>query len=200
VTVREIVDTAADLQVKLVATALQAPTKARATVTAARRRGINGTIGVAASEVLRGSITVATLPFELVERLRHRGPEAVTPPVYAAAATAAGAPGTATAEADAAAREAATREAVRTVSSVDDAGVPVPAHEDLPLPNYDHMTLGSLRGRLVRLSLEDLSRSGPTSRRTPTGWLSSRCWRTASRRSGVSSAPPPTAPATCPSA
>jgi hypothetical protein len=29
-------------------------------------------------------------------------------------------------------------------------------HDDLPLPDYDHMTLGSLRGRLRSLDLEQL--------------------------------------------
>lgn len=33
---------------------------------------------------------------------------------------------------------------------------PVTSHADLPLPDYDHMTLGSLRGRLRSLSLADL--------------------------------------------
>ena len=33
---------------------------------------------------------------------------------------------------------------------------PVPAHDDLPLADYDHMTLGSLRGRLRSLSVEEL--------------------------------------------
>lgn len=32
----------------------------------------------------------------------------------------------------------------------------VTAHSDLPLPDYDHMTLGSLRGRLRSLSLPEL--------------------------------------------
>jgi hypothetical protein len=32
----------------------------------------------------------------------------------------------------------------------------VTAHDDLPLPDYDHMTLGSLRGRLRSLTLEQL--------------------------------------------
>jgi hypothetical protein len=32
----------------------------------------------------------------------------------------------------------------------------VTAHEDLPLPDYDHMTLGSLRGRLRSLSVPEL--------------------------------------------
>ena len=34
--------------------------------------------------------------------------------------------------------------------------VEVPAHDELPLPDYDHMTLGSLRGRLRSLSVEQL--------------------------------------------
>ena len=33
---------------------------------------------------------------------------------------------------------------------------PVTTHDDLPLPDYDHMTLGSLRGRLRSLSVEQL--------------------------------------------
>lgn len=33
---------------------------------------------------------------------------------------------------------------------------PVPTHAELPLADYDHMTLGSLRGRLRSLSLEQL--------------------------------------------
>jgi hypothetical protein len=32
----------------------------------------------------------------------------------------------------------------------------VVAHDDLPLPDYDHMTLGSLRGRLRALTVEQL--------------------------------------------
>ena len=32
----------------------------------------------------------------------------------------------------------------------------VTAHDDLPLPDYDHMTLGSLRGRLRSLTVEEL--------------------------------------------
>jgi hypothetical protein len=32
----------------------------------------------------------------------------------------------------------------------------VTAHDDLPLPDYDHMTLGSLRGRLRSLTVEQL--------------------------------------------
>ncbi|HMA47750.1 MAG TPA: hypothetical protein VKP11_11230, partial [Frankiaceae bacterium] len=35
-------------------------------------------------------------------------------------------------------------------------GVPVPGHDELPLPDFDHMTLGSLRGRLRRLDLAAL--------------------------------------------
>lgn len=35
-------------------------------------------------------------------------------------------------------------------------GTGVPSHDDLPLPDYDHMTLGSLRGRLRSLTVEQL--------------------------------------------
>jgi hypothetical protein len=53
---------------------------------------------------------------------------------------------------------AATPDVVATVEAVV-ATVDVPvvtAHDDLPLPDYDHMTLGSLRGRLRSLSVEQL--------------------------------------------
>ena len=36
------------------------------------------------------------------------------------------------------------------------AGDEVLAHDDLPLPDYDHMTLGSLRGRMRSLSVDQL--------------------------------------------
>jgi hypothetical protein len=35
-------------------------------------------------------------------------------------------------------------------------GGDVPEHDDLPLPDYDHMTLGSLRGRMRSLDLPQL--------------------------------------------
>ncbi|MGB8650220.1 MAG: hypothetical protein WCD35_06125 [Mycobacteriales bacterium] len=53
---------------------------------------------------------------------------------------------------------AATPEVVETVEEVA-ASTTVPevtSHDDLPLADYDHMTLGSLRGRLRSLSLPDL--------------------------------------------
>jgi hypothetical protein len=53
---------------------------------------------------------------------------------------------------------AATPDVVETVEAVAaavDAPV-VTAHDDLPLPDYDHMTLGSLRGRLRALTVEEL--------------------------------------------
>jgi hypothetical protein len=46
--------------------------------------------------------------------------------------------------------EAVVEEAAATVSRE------VPSHDELPLPDYDHMTLGSLRGRLRSLTLEQL--------------------------------------------
>lgn len=45
-------------------------------------------------------------------------------------------------------------DAVERVSSV--VGGPVPEHDDLPLPDYDHMTLGSLRGRMRSLDVPQL--------------------------------------------
>lgn len=53
---------------------------------------------------------------------------------------------------------AATAEVVEIVEDVVDLmGAPtVTAHADLPLADYDHMTLGSLRGRLRSLTLEQL--------------------------------------------
>ena len=53
---------------------------------------------------------------------------------------------------------AATPEVVGTVEAVT-AKVDAPeatSHDELPLPDYDHMTLGSLRGRLRSLSIEQL--------------------------------------------
>ena len=46
---------------------------------------------------------------------------------------------------------------VRTVEQVArTVGAPVLEHDELPLQDYDHMTLGSLRGRLRSLSLDEL--------------------------------------------
>jgi hypothetical protein len=64
------------------------------------------------------------------------------------AAREAGAPGVATPAAEAAAEEVA-----RTGVDLADAAV---QSNDLPLADFDHMTLGSLRGRLRTLSLDDL--------------------------------------------
>ncbi|MDX6266146.1 MAG: hypothetical protein QOD70_886 [Frankiales bacterium] len=52
---------------------------------------------------------------------------------------------------------AATPEVVAVVEEVA-AALPVetPSHDELPLPDYDHMTLGSLRGRLRSLTLDEL--------------------------------------------
>ncbi len=53
---------------------------------------------------------------------------------------------------------AATPEVVRTVERAADsmpASEPLP-HDLLPLPDYDHMTLGSLRGRMRAMSVEHL--------------------------------------------
>ncbi len=47
-----------------------------------------------------------------------------------------------------------TQQAVEKV--VEAVGVDVPAHDDLPLADYDHLTLGSLRGRLRSLDLPQL--------------------------------------------
>jgi hypothetical protein len=58
-------------------------------------------------------------------------------------------------------------DAVAAFSDVPEVG----SHDELPLPDYDHMTLGSLRGS---------SSCATTRRPTPTGCRSSRCWTTAS--------------------
>jgi hypothetical protein len=52
---------------------------------------------------------------------------------------------------------AATPDVTQTVEDVA-AGVggPVLSHDELPLPDYDHMTLGSLRGRMRSLTIEQL--------------------------------------------
>lgn len=51
---------------------------------------------------------------------------------------------------------AATADVVAVVEEVVADAPAAPAHDDLPLPDYDHMTLGSLRGRLRSLSIDDL--------------------------------------------
>lgn len=51
---------------------------------------------------------------------------------------------------------AASADVVAVVEQVAPTSV-VPAHDELPLADYDHMTLGSLRGRLRSLSLEQLA-------------------------------------------
>jgi hypothetical protein len=52
---------------------------------------------------------------------------------------------------------AATPEVVAVVEEVAAAvATGTPSHGDLPLPDYDHMTLGSLRGRLRSLTVEEL--------------------------------------------
>ena len=52
---------------------------------------------------------------------------------------------------------AAAPDVVQTVEQVSAVvGGPVVAHADLPLPDYDHLTLGSLRGRMRSLDLPQL--------------------------------------------
>ena len=52
---------------------------------------------------------------------------------------------------------AATPEVVAVVEEITEVvGGETPAHDELPLPDYDHMTLGSLRGRLRSLTVEEL--------------------------------------------
>jgi hypothetical protein len=52
---------------------------------------------------------------------------------------------------------AASAEVVAVVEDVASAlGTETPSHDELPLPDYDHMTLGSLRGRLRSLTVEEL--------------------------------------------
>jgi hypothetical protein len=52
---------------------------------------------------------------------------------------------------------AATADVVETVEQVSSRiGGPVLAHDELPLPDYDHLTLGSLRGRMRSLDVPQL--------------------------------------------
>ena len=52
---------------------------------------------------------------------------------------------------------AASSEVVKTVERVSAVvGGPVPDHDELPLPDYDHLTLGALRGRMRSLDLPQL--------------------------------------------
>ena len=79
---------------------------------------------------------------------RHTGEHTASPPSPSPAAREAGAPGVATAVADAAAADLAGAGGSPNGASMQAA--------DLPLADFDHMTLGSLRGRLRTLSVEDL--------------------------------------------
>ncbi len=49
-------------------------------------------------------------------------------------------------------------EAVTAAIAASPDAAPVTSHDELPLDDYDHMTLGALRGRLRALSVEDLVR------------------------------------------
>jgi hypothetical protein len=51
---------------------------------------------------------------------------------------------------------AAVEQAVEAVEAASNGPVGPVSHDELPLPDYDHMTLGSLRGRMRSLSLEQL--------------------------------------------
>ena len=52
---------------------------------------------------------------------------------------------------------AAAPEVVAVVEEITEVlGGETPSHDELPLPDYDHMTLGSLRGRLRSLTVEEL--------------------------------------------
>jgi hypothetical protein len=95
-----------------------------------------------------------------VERAAEPAPDAATPvtparPTVAAsepeppapeAAVVAGAPGTA---------DAAVARAEQAVSAAAPSGASL-GHEELPLPDYDHLTLPALRARLTRLDLTSL--------------------------------------------
>lgn len=181
-----IITVAVETPVKLAAHAYALPGQVRSGYEGVRRDGVTATVapllGAAAVGAIRLSVAAVTLPGEVAERLRHLGgssaPEPARVPVYSPAARAAGAPGTATAAAEAAEREEAARlAAVDDLSDLDDEdtpwadpseavaastgsevpdALPVPDRDDLPLADFDHMTLGSLRSRLSRLSLSDL--------------------------------------------
>lgn len=113
---------------------------ARRPVRAARRVSSNVPVP---DSVRREYDALAERGVAVVSRLR---PSAETHPVTAAAVES-GAPGTAS-------------EAVeRAEQQVRDEGVPSGAgldHEELPLADFDHLTLGSVRGRLRRLSMAQL--------------------------------------------
>jgi hypothetical protein len=66
---------------------------------------------------------------------------------------------------------AASADVVETVEQVSArSGAPtVLEHDDLPLPDYDHMTLGSLRGRLRALTVEQLVQVRDYEKAPPTG-------------------------------
>jgi hypothetical protein len=88
-------------------------------------------------------------------RIAHPPPESraprvvpdLTPPKVSEAAKEVGAPGAATAEADAAVVEAVQTEHIPVV----------PTREDLPIADFDSVTIPSLRSRLRSLSVADLA-------------------------------------------
>ena len=110
-----------------------------------RRRGASPTRVSAALALVLGAGGAA---FVLARRLGVRAPWAAAPPAPAyetPAAREAGAPGVATAVAEEAAVQAHTPD-----------GATLRA-DDLPLEDYDHLTVGSLQSRIRSLGVEDLS-------------------------------------------
>ena len=158
-TVRTLVDAAADVQVKAAATAMELPGRIFSAYAGVRRDGLRPSLESAAlsaaGSALKLTVAAVTLPLEVAERLRaqHRASDL---PTFADEAVAAGAPGTAKAVVSRVERETLARQAVREAVSVTDAAVEVPDHDDLPLPDYDHMTLGSLRSRMSKLTIDEL--------------------------------------------
>lgn len=137
-----------------VATARALPELARVVVDDGRRRGTRTALRMSGA-ALSGASSVATSL--LARRQPASAGEALLTPVteppapsddsgsFPDEAMAAGAPGAATDVADAAAARG------------DAGGGSNLSHDDLPLPDFDHMTIGSLRGKLRTLDVGGLT-------------------------------------------
>lgn len=152
-----LVDRAVEVPGLALQAALQAPSLAGRGYAEVRRVGVQKAVLSAVGAGVSGAAAVAT--GVLLQRAREQQaaaaqeratPAQATPagPPVGEEALRAGAPGVNTAVADAA--EAAVQAGAGEVDGADLG----PA--DLPIADYDHLTLGSLRGRMIRLDVDQL--------------------------------------------
>ncbi len=93
---------------------------------------------------------------ELLDRAASRAPSAKVPARSTTSLSAAGT--SAPVETAATPGVVEVVEAVTAAVAASPEAAPVTSHDELPLADYDHLTLGALRGRLRALSVEDLVR------------------------------------------